>query len=415
MLYGFSVSGKNYSVISLAGANLIDDNRYQVYRSGFLIDVLNVFYNFNDGEQMVVETAILYTSGSLTVKKYAVDDLLDNRTTWGQWTDSIYQIENTSYAKTVANIYRRLFNEAHEKFDCVALNAVKFNDIILFKYVYVKDFYVLNCSWNLDENKTTITLGRSYYKDATSTVPGDDNVPPIVLAGNDIYLTDLQNTAALTAVAYDPDGFIVNQQWTKTSGVFGDIIDTPFALNTALQNLTGDYYTYQIEVTDNDGATAVDSVNVIRSKDYAVNLNVIYSNETETAENHEVETKYQIVVDPALPSDFILNITGFLKGIFTVSRWMASAYVIIEKNGAVLEEYVIDANITLPLILNYIATDVIFITIRVNAMAGTLSGEVYSFATGSMTLNLGAATFVNGVGTITNLPLEVVLQASVYE
>jgi hypothetical protein len=32
------------------------------------------------------------------VHKYAVDDLLDNRTTW-QWTDAIYQIENTSYAK----------------------------------------------------------------------------------------------------------------------------------------------------------------------------------------------------------------------------------------------------------------------------------------------------------------------------
>jgi len=413
--YGFSIAGKHYSVVSLADANLIKENQYQVYRDAVLIDVLNVFYNFNDGEQMVVETTFLYASGTFTVKKYAVDDLLDNRTTWTQWTDAIYQIENTSYAKTVANIYRRLFNEAHEKMDCVALNAVKFNDVILFKYVYEKDFYVLNCSWNLDQNKTTITLGRSYYKDATSTVPGDDNIPPIVLTCDDIYLTDAQTTASLTAIAYDPDGFIVSQQWTKTSGGFGDIIDTPFALNTTLQNLTGDYYTYEIMVTDNDGATAVDTVNVIRSKDYAVNLNIIYSNETETAENHEVETKYQLVVDPALPNDFILNITGFLKGIFTVSRWMASAYVIIEKNGAVLEEYVIDANITLPLILNYIATDVIFITIRVNAMAGTLSGEVYSFATGSMTLNLGAAAFINGVGTITNLPLEVVLQASVYE
>lgn len=415
ILYGFTILGKNYSVVSLADANLIADNLYQVYRSGAFIEVLNVFYNFNDGEQMVVETDILYTSGSFTVKKYAVDDLLDNRTTWSQWTDAIYQIENTSYAKTVANIYRRLFNEAHEKFDCSAKNALKFNDIILFKYVYVKDFYVLNCSWNLDANISTITVGRSYYKDATSTVPGDDNIPPIVLACEDIYLTDAQTTASLTAIAYDPDGSIVSQQWVKTTGDFGDIIDTPFALNTMLQNLTGDYYTYEIEVTDNDGATAIDSVNVIRSKDYAINLNVIYSNEVETPENHEVETKYQLVVDPALPNDFILNITGFLKGIFTVSRWMASAYVIIEKNGAVLEEYVIDANITLPLILNYIATDVIFITIRVNAMAGTLSGEIASYATGEVTLNLGAVTFINGVGTITNLPLEVSLRASVYE
>jgi hypothetical protein len=38
-----------------------------------------------------------------------------HRTNWEQWTDAIYKIENTSYSKTVANIYRRLFNEAHEK------------------------------------------------------------------------------------------------------------------------------------------------------------------------------------------------------------------------------------------------------------------------------------------------------------
>jgi hypothetical protein len=33
--------------------------------------------------------------------------------------------------------------------------------------------------------------------------------------------------------------------------------------NTGCLNLTGDYYTYQIQVTNNDGATALDTVNVI--------------------------------------------------------------------------------------------------------------------------------------------------------
>ena len=60
------------------------------------------------------------------------------------------------------------------------LNAIKFNDLIAFSYVYPKNFYVLNCSWNLDENKSNITVGRSHYKDSSSIVPGDDNIPPIV-------------------------------------------------------------------------------------------------------------------------------------------------------------------------------------------------------------------------------------------
>ena len=92
------------------------------------------------------------------------------------------------------------------------LNAIKFNDLISFDYVYQKNFYVLNCSWNLDSNESSITAGRSYYKNTSSTVPGDENIPPIVLACDDVYLTDLQTEVNLTASAYDPDGFVVAQQ-----------------------------------------------------------------------------------------------------------------------------------------------------------------------------------------------------------
>jgi hypothetical protein len=62
---------------------------------------------------MVIETDLSYNSGSFV--KNTIDDVLTARTNWEQWTDAIYKIENTSYSKTVANIYRRLFNEAHEK------------------------------------------------------------------------------------------------------------------------------------------------------------------------------------------------------------------------------------------------------------------------------------------------------------
>jgi hypothetical protein len=66
---------------------------------------------------------------------------LTARTNWEQWTDAIYKIENTSYSKTVANIYRCLMK--HMKTRYAAKNAVKFNDLILFDYSNVK-FFVLN-------------------------------------------------------------------------------------------------------------------------------------------------------------------------------------------------------------------------------------------------------------------------------
>lgn len=404
-----------FAVVQLQGANLIKENLFQVYKSGVLVNVLNVFYNFNDGEQMVVECDLPLTSGSFEVHKYAVDDLLDNRTAWQQWTDAIYQIENTSYAKTVANIYRRMFNAAHEKLDLTALNAVKFNDVVLFKYQYPKDFYVLNCAWNLDANKSSLTLGRSIYKDATSTVPGDDNVPPLVLAGEDIFLTDTQTTASLTATAYDPDGYIASQQWTKTSGPFGDIIATPFNLNTELTNLTADYYTYQIQVTDNDGATAIDTVSVIRKKDYQIVFDELYYNETETAENHVVQAKYKLVIDPNIPAGFVLNLQGIYKNLVEISRWSVYSYLLIEKNGVVLEEYVNFDAFSEAVLLNYIATDEIFFTIEASATAGPASSESSSFASINSVLEFDTATFVSGQGTVINLPAKIEIRAAVRE
>jgi hypothetical protein len=46
-------------------------------------------------------------------------------------------------------------------------------------------------------------------------------IPPIVLAGDDIYLSNNQTTASVIATAYDPDGFIISQEWTKITGGFG--------------------------------------------------------------------------------------------------------------------------------------------------------------------------------------------------
>jgi hypothetical protein len=60
--------------------------------------------------------------------------------------------------------------------------------------------------------------------------------------------------------------------WTKITGGFGAVVIAPTALATSFENLTEDYYTYKIEVTDN-GATASDLLNIIRIKDYILSLN----------------------------------------------------------------------------------------------------------------------------------------------
>jgi len=406
ILYGFTLNEKFYSVIQLDGAFLVKNNKYQVYFDGNLVVVNDIVYNFNNGEQMVLETASLYLSGTFTVKKYAVNDLIDSRANWIQWTDAIYKIENSSYSKVVANIYRRIFNQAVEKLDVTALNAVKFNDIILFKYVYEKDFFVLNCSWNLDENKTTLTLGRSHYKDANSTTPGDENIPPIVLAGDDIYIEDGITTTSLLATAYDPDGYIASQIWTKTVGGFGDIIETPWNLDTNLQSLTEDFYTYKIQVTDNDGATAVDTVNVIRIKNYTVTLDLVEETIEPAGDRPSIIRKYKLNFAPELLPGFIVTFSGSIYLLTSISGTYGvdgySKYEIF-KNGYSVEigEGSYPGEV-IGITLNYISGDEIFIELTTSAQAGTAgSGDT---ATTSAELTFTSSIVTSGVGNIIGLP-----------
>lgn len=405
ILYNSPLNNKNYYVVQLKSAKIIKNNPYDVYNNGALVKVLNVFFNFNDLEQMVIETELPCTSGVFTVKIYAIDDVLSSRLNWTQWADSIYKIENTSYSKTVSNIYRRMFNEAHEKLDCTALNAVKFNDIILFRYVYVKDFVVLNCSWNLDDNRTTLTLGRSHYRDANTNTPGDGNIPPIVLAGNDIYITNDQTTASVVAIAFDPDGIIFSQIWTKISGGVGGNIDAPFSLETSFSNLTEDYYTYNIQVKDNDGAMASDLLNIIRIKDYVVSLDLVEEIETSTFSEVSKTLKYKVNVTPQLLFGNILKLTGFFElselTDASVGDFGGAGYK-IEKNGAIIESISNSQGIyTYPLTLGIINTDEIFITLSSSASHGDLgtNGSV------SSSINISVATMIVGDGIVTGLPI----------
>ncbi len=431
ILYKFQVEGKFYNVVALDGANLIFQNKDQVYWLEVLgiyplpiiphkIEVNNVFFNFNHGEQMVVETKELYEHDIFDVKKANVKDVVVTREQWTQWTDSVYKIENFPYAKTVANIYRRMFNEAHEKIDMDCLNAVKFNDIIQFHYVYDKEFYLLNCSWNMDLNKSTITVGRSHYKDASSTGP-DKNIPPIVVACDDVYIHDGETTVDLTATAYDPDGVIFSQIWEKTSGGFGDIIDSPNALNTKIENITGDYYTYKITVTDNDGATAEDTVNVIRIKDHTITLDLVGNNTDESwdPDHHLYDVHgyrlYKLNISPALlPGDSIV-LNGLIQISLNGASHDSTVMYNITKNGNVIETNKIAEKVnysgagtqilTSPITLSVISTDAIYIYFDFKSKSYGPEAYISSFSYLDSWVQINTSNVTAGNANILGLPI----------
>jgi hypothetical protein len=256
-------------------------------------------------------------------------------------------------------------------------------------------------SWNLDDNKSDLTLARSIYKEGESLTPGDQNIPPIVLAGDDVYLTDTQTTASLLATAYDPDGYIYFQQWTKTVGGFGDIIETPNDLATNLENLTEDFYSYTIQVTDNDGATATDTVNVRRIKDYTVTMDLI----SETVGGQLSNANYQLKINPLLPDGFVLKLTGVFNCFAFVNPQLGdsgSGGYSITKNG-----FILDANsyttgsADYAFTLNVIKTDEIFI----NLSASVEHGDTGTSGNSGAQMNINTATFINGSGTVIGLPV----------
>lgn len=102
--------------------------------------------------------------------------------------------------------------------------------------------------------------------------PAEVNRAPIADAGEDQTIHLPTNSTTLRGSASDEDGTIVSYQWVKTGGPAATLSNqnTP---NLGLTNLQAGVYKFELRVTDDDGATDSDVVNVI----------VLEANQTPTA------------------------------------------------------------------------------------------------------------------------------------
>lgn len=96
-----------------------------------------------------------------------------------------------------------------------------------------------------------------------NVVVSSANQPPTVVASNDEIITLPTSSTSLIAVASDPDGTISNYLWVNLSGPGAPTLSgaTTNVLNVSA--LIAGTYVFKVTVTDNNGATASDQVNVI--------------------------------------------------------------------------------------------------------------------------------------------------------
>ncbi|MBN8676020.1 MAG: T9SS type A sorting domain-containing protein, partial [Chitinophagales bacterium] len=120
--------------------------------------------------------------------------------------------------------------------------------------------------------RITITLERittyTYINGFTLTENGGGgtpvpNQPPVARAGNDINLVLPANSSTLNgSTSSDPDGTIASYNWTKLSGPASFTINNATIANPLVSNLATGTYLMQLTVTDNNGASSMDSVNI---------------------------------------------------------------------------------------------------------------------------------------------------------
>jgi ribosomal protein L14 len=133
---------------------------------------------------------------------------------------------------------------------------------------------------NANTNITGLTPGVYIYRlsvtSSTGTTVTDDvqitvtppavppNQPPVASAGADQTITLPVSTATLNGSgSSDPDGTIASYLWTKISGPTQYTIANGASVSTAVSNLTAGTYSFQLKVTDNSGATALDTIKIV--------------------------------------------------------------------------------------------------------------------------------------------------------
>ncbi|HPG10488.1 MAG TPA: hypothetical protein PLU37_03090, partial [Chitinophagaceae bacterium] len=88
------------------------------------------------------------------------------------------------------------------------------------------------------------------------------NTPPVANAGSDQLITLPTNLVTLNGSGTDPDGSIVSYQWTKITGPSTFTIVSPTLAQTVVNSLVQGIYSFELKVTDNQGAIGRDTVQI---------------------------------------------------------------------------------------------------------------------------------------------------------
>lgn len=397
----FEQDGKFYHVVSLKHANLIERNINDVHygRRFNTLENLEVIYNFDGGDQMVIKAdALMPGDWYVRVRSYVETNI--DRSKWIDWTDAIYGVEKKRYGQVIAEIEGKLNSVPHLRIEASAMAPLKLNDLIEFTYLEEKRYFVITqLDWSPDNNESSIVLVEGMYKGAPLGA-----IPPYIYAGPDLTLSNDQTSIQITeAVASDPNGFITSLNWSKVTGDAGESFSNKTALNPLILGLTGDEYEFKLDAIDNEGLSGTDTMKIKRISSYSLNYNTVKEFDGYGNSSDYFLGRYKIEVTPEIANNdqLNLNFTASIK----VSGVRLSTTIKVFRGDKVIyligdpEKGVSDENFEEPGTISYRAGDNIIVEFysKWNPVGGPSTVD-FSF-------RVTSADFKNGKGVIADLPV----------
>src|SRR5687768_1993200 len=107
-----------------------------------------------------------------------------------------------------------------------------------------------------------LLVGVSCTKEITEQIMQLGNKVPVANAGPSKTILEPLDSVVVVGSGSDSAGHIVAYLWSKVSGPPSYFIVNPGSATTSIKNLTPGTYVFQLMVTDNDGATGVDTMSV---------------------------------------------------------------------------------------------------------------------------------------------------------
>jgi hypothetical protein len=134
------------------------------------------------------------------------------------------------------------------------------------KYVPGSARYTLypggHSGWNTFYNPSWKENGESIYtwmlKQKKALISGP--VPPQAHAGTDSSFSNILTSFSLNGQANDPNGLLINYNWTKVSGPTMGTISNPTGLQTSVTGLSMGTYFFELKVTNSLGFVAKDTL-----------------------------------------------------------------------------------------------------------------------------------------------------------